>query len=45
MRMSLDFREIYFFRAAEAQIPQVHAYDRLQKMHTDATSPVRRRRI
>jgi hypothetical protein len=40
MRMSFEFRRIYFFLAAEAQIIHLNAYDRLQKIHTDATRPV-----
>jgi hypothetical protein len=38
--MSLDFREIWFFLAAEAQIAYFHATDGAQKIHPDATSPV-----
>jgi len=40
MRMSLDFREICFFLPVGAQITHLYAYDRLQKIHTDATRPV-----
>jgi hypothetical protein len=38
--MSLDFCGISFFLARGAEITQLHAYDRMQKIHTDATRPV-----
>ena len=40
--MSLDFREIYFSLASEAQITHLHAPARAQKIHPDAPRPVRR---
>jgi hypothetical protein len=43
MRMSFNFREIYFFLAAGAQIPHLHASNWAQKVHPHATSAMRRR--